>query len=304
MVNAFSLVAKLKAALLDLCTRFKLERVEMKKLLKMGTSTLANLAGAQSISVDVVKGEVTIKGGRLDSSNFVKAILKKEIDTDLVLKKDGEYTCVICFCDYPDEEVKILPSCMHAFCLDCLQSFFTNSILSRGPFPITCVGDGCAEILELSNIQACVDSKTYQDLVNASFSSYVACHGDTYNFCPSPDCPQIFLVDSGSFTCDCCGAEICTHCKTIAHEGMTCKEYEVNKDNTSDFLFHKWRISEANVKECPRQGCGAVIEKNGGCNHITCAKCKSHICWLCMELFDQGAPVYDHMAKVHGGMGI
>ena len=108
---------------------------------------MSNLAGAESISVNVLKGEITIKGGRNDSAQFVRAILKKEKEVNIVLQKDGEYTCVVCFCDYSADEVKLLPSCMHSFCLDCLQSLFQNAILSRGPFPICCVGQDCTEVL-------------------------------------------------------------------------------------------------------------------------------------------------------------
>jgi len=36
----------------------------------------------------------------------------------------------------------------------------------------------------------------------------------------------------------------------------------------------------ANTKECPK--CVSTIEKNGGCNHMTCRKCKHEFCWVCM----------------------
>ena len=35
----------------------------------------------------------------------------------------------------------------------------------------------------------------------------------------------------------------------------------------------------ANTKECPK--CQSTIEKNGGCNHMTCKKCKHEFCWVC-----------------------
>ncbi|GLB45037.1 putative in Between Ring fingers [Lyophyllum shimeji] len=37
---------------------------------------------------------------------------------------------------------------------------------------------------------------------------------------------------------------------------------------------------KSNTKECPQ--CQSTIEKNGGCNHMTCKKCKHDFCWVCM----------------------
>jgi len=36
----------------------------------------------------------------------------------------------------------------------------------------------------------------------------------------------------------------------------------------------------ANTKECAK--CASTIEKNGGCNHMTCKKCKYEFCWVCL----------------------
>ncbi|CAG2176675.1 unnamed protein product [Oppiella nova] len=42
-----------------------------------------------------------------------------------------------------------------------------------------------------------------------------------------------------------------------------------------------WIIT--NTKECPK--CLTTIEKNGGCNHMTCrsVKCKYQFCWVCVD---------------------
>ena len=44
------------------------------------------------------------------------------------------------------------------------------------------------------------------------------------------------------------------------------------------------------------------IEKNKGCNHMTCYKCKAHICWICLDTFETGKECGDHLVAKHGGI--
>jgi len=37
----------------------------------------------------------------------------------------------------------------------------------------------------------------------------------------------------------------------------------------------------ANTKDCPK--CETSVEKNGGCNHMTCRQCKYEWCWVCSK---------------------
>jgi len=51
---------------------------------------------------------------------------------------------------------------------------------------------------------------------------------------------------------------------------------------TDEELVHK------TSKPCPT-GCGWQIEKNLGCNHMTCSRCRHEFCWLCLQPYNHPA---------------
>lgn len=73
-------------------------------------------------------------------------------------------------------------------------------------------------------------------------------------------------------TCGSCGKQFC-YFHSNAHEGQTCEEYEKQIRKQEECTALK------NTKPCPN--CGIKTEKNGGCNHMTCARCGKHWCWIC-----------------------
>jgi len=72
------------------------------------------------------------------------------------------------------------------------------------------------------------------------------------------------------------------------HEPCTCDQWNQWLEKASKYRDVK---SDANViasqiwisnntKDCP--GCKAHIQKNEGCNHMTCKTCRHEFCWICM----------------------
>ncbi|CAF0942659.1 unnamed protein product [Rotaria sordida] len=78
-------------------------------------------------------------------------------------------------------------------------------------------------------------------------------------------------------TCILCKKDTCAFHRIKWHEGMTCNQYD-RFYPSRDAGTRKWikRYS----KKCP--GCQSNIEKNGGCDHITCPKCRYQFCWDCL----------------------
>ena len=106
-------------------------------------------------------------------------------------------------------------------------------------------------------------------------------------WCPAPNCE--YAVECGVKqrdlpkivpTVECaCHHRFCFGCSLNDHQPAPCslvKKWLKKCEDDSETA--NW-IS-ANTKECPK--CQSGIEKNGGCNHMTCRKCKNEFCWICM----------------------
>lgn len=61
------------------------------------------------------------------------------------------------------------------------------------------------------------------------------------------------------------------------HAPLKCKNIADWKSKFKDAANVIWLSN--NTKQCPK--CKQLIEKNGGCNHMTCQNCKYEFCWYC-----------------------
>jgi hypothetical protein len=105
-------------------------------------------------------------------------------------------------------------------------------------------------------------------------------------WCSNPKCQMGQLNDGGEFnnivTCIYCHKKTCFIHKTKWHEGLTCEEYDAQ---TNSDLKQSLKWLNQNTKTCPN--CPYQIEKNNGCDHMTCIKCQYEFCWSCLANYDQ-----------------
>jgi ankyrin repeat and IBR domain-containing protein 1 len=56
----------------------------------------------------------------------------------------------------------------------------------------------------------------------------------------------------------------------------------VNNTAENEALSANYLWLVTNSKKCPNPSCNAPIQKNEGCNHVKCYKCKMDFCWICL----------------------
>ncbi|KAL5614833.1 hypothetical protein BROUX41_004918 [Berkeleyomyces rouxiae] len=170
--------------------------------------------------------------------------------------------------------------CKHQldFCKDCLAQHIqvqsrdrANNALGN----ITCPGQNCERTLRLAEIELYAPQEVrtrYYNLLALARDS------DDPNFmwCISGACQhgQIHPAQATEVHCARCNQAMCFQHRGPWHPGQTCAQFDSGVDNaTGEWL-------ETNTKACPR--CNAVIEKNGGCYHMTCSACRYEFCWDCL----------------------
>jgi len=95
------------------------------------------------------------------------------------------------------------------------------------------------------------------------------------SWCPYPDCGvQVKLrKKSRRARCGQCHRGFCTLCSRPHNALLSCSL-------SADYQFQQWKTSTKHgCRRCP--SCKLYIEKDAGCNHMTCSRCRHQFCWVC-----------------------
>lgn len=189
-------------------------------------------------------------------------------------------TCIVCFDEFSLSDVSM--ECGHCFCNECWTEYFYAS-LDTGKKQIRCMGEKCWAICDEAMVQHLLGRKypeAAQRFERFLLESYLE-NNETVKWCPSvPHCGHAICVGAGERYCEVecpCGVSLCFNCGEQPHSPCPCamwKLWEVKCNGESENV--NWIL--ANTKNCPK--CFKPIEKNGGCNLVTC-ECGQHLCWLC-----------------------
>ncbi|KAI7277116.1 hypothetical protein KC335_g66 [Hortaea werneckii] len=196
--------------------------------------------------------------------------------------------CVVCgdTKDPLDFPVKApTPGCRHPsrLCTECLQSWIASELDSKGCEGIKC--PECPQTLQYADVRQAASQgtfKTYDNLATRNALSTLA----EFAWCLNPQCDsgQLNIQNQNYMECASCRFKQCLRHKGAWHTGETCEQYEYRSSGA------KARADEAKTeatlktmsKLCPNKHCGWRIEKIGGCEHMTCRRCRHEFCWQCM----------------------
>jgi hypothetical protein len=152
----------------------------------------------------------------------------------------------------------------------------------------------------------------------------------SFRWCRACDGGQIHLSgeEGNIFTCVSCGSKACIVHENTWHKGETCEEYDYRtsgrkeRDQKAQEAASLKAIGKLS-KKCPGPNCVYNIEKNDGCDHMTCksddssrsgesdtniivgSKCRFEFCWVCLcdynKVRTRGNAAHARTCKYHTG---
>ncbi|KAH9859175.1 hypothetical protein C2E23DRAFT_716496 [Lenzites betulinus] len=201
------------------------------------------------------------------------------------------FICPICFDDTQTEFLGLL--CDHKFCATCWKEYIHSKVRTEAECMIACMSEGCNVAAPDPFVERALgdDRETWSRYQGLLVRQFVGCISHL-KFCPYPSCTYTVSCPSAAtksslaqivpiVSCGASNAHVfCFGCPIDAdHRPVVCAVARMwLKKCQDDSETANW--IKSNTKECSK--CQSTIEKNGGCNHMTCKKCKYEFCWVCM----------------------
>lgn len=216
-------------------------------------------------------------------------------DSPKLLSLPG-FSCDICYSEENDLYSLAL-SCQHRFCINCYEKYLVIKIAEEGESRfLSCPGYKCNLSVNEAVVSQIVPEKILEKYKTLLLKSYVDDQSNL-KWCPSPNCDNAIeckvttaQLDRIIPTVTCAeGHKFCFGCLLQDHQPSLCSTAKLwLKKCADDSETANW-IS-VNTKECSK--CNSTIEKNGGCNHMTCKKCKYEFCWICQGIWSTHGTAY------------
>uniref|UniRef100_A0A668ASU5 Ankyrin repeat and IBR domain-containing protein 1 n=1 Tax=Myripristis murdjan TaxID=586833 RepID=A0A668ASU5_9TELE len=221
-----------------------------------------------------------------------------------------EDSCGICLSSISVFEEPVDMSCGHEFCRACWEGFLNLKIQEGEAHNIFCPAFDCFQLVPVEVIESVVSREMDRRYLQFDIKAFVE-NNPAIRWCPQAGCERAVRLNTqgpGSTTSDPlsfpllrapavdCGKGhlFCWECQGEAHEPCDCETWKMWLQKVTEMRPEELAgVSEAyedaanclwlltNSKPCAN--CKSPIQKNEGCNHMQCAKCKYDFCWICLE---------------------
>ncbi|XP_071144243.1 ankyrin repeat and IBR domain-containing protein 1-like [Mytilus edulis] len=219
-----------------------------------------------------------------------------------VMTSQHDVECDICTSSFITNEDPVQMACLHQFCKDCWQIYLDLKIQEGEAHNITCPAYDCMKLVSVEVIESVVSRAMARRYLQFDIKAFVESNPNI-KWCPFPGCGQavkmpetyIKLPSDTSKAVDCGkGHLFCWECLGEAHEPASCENWKKWYNKIAEIRPEELRTTEeetenaanclwlvTNSKSCPN--CKSPIQKNEGCNHMKCCKCKYDFCWVCLD---------------------
>ncbi|XP_057789364.1 probable E3 ubiquitin-protein ligase ARI8 [Salvia miltiorrhiza] len=214
----------------------------------------------------------------------------------------GQNLCKICY-DEISPQNTVSAACGHPFCADCWKTYVAAAIDDgAGCLTLRCPEPGCGVAAGVDLIESLASTDGKEKYHRYLRQSYVEA-SRRRKWCPAPGCNFAVEFDGGGggggydVTCG-CSHKFCWNCGEEHHRPVGCETVASwSEKNNSEAENTQWIL--VYTKPCPK--CRRPIEKNQGCNWMTCRPpCLFHFCWLC----GKGTGSHTHCNKYGGATAV
>uniref|UniRef100_A0A0K0EH93 RBR-type E3 ubiquitin transferase n=1 Tax=Strongyloides stercoralis TaxID=6248 RepID=A0A0K0EH93_STRER len=216
--------------------------------------------------------------------------------------------CLICCSQFDlKEHKKLKNNCKHCFCKSCWFIHIKNQVDMNNAANITCMATNCDVVCLPTLVSQITDDNNkgsfelYNNYMKTLCNEYIEVHPKMIK-CPGTDCLSVIFAENASYKevkCSNCSKKMCFSCSFQFHAPANCsnmikwKRKCEDDSETSNYI-------RAHTKECPK--CHTTIEKNGGCNHMTCKFCSNEFCYVCLGQWKEHGTSYYSCSKYNDDM--
>lgn len=217
-----------------------------------------------------------------DDKALALQIQQEEEEQRLQASQPKTHSCMVCTDSLPPLDFPARPptaTCSHAVstCQSCLAQWISSEMDAKGWERIGC--PECHARLGYDDIRRGASAEDFEKYDRFAALSMLATD-PRFRWCVAPGCSsgQIHEEQGGNFfKCAGCGYEHCVRHGIKWHEGESCFLYDYRTSGLQDRDRHRAADEAASqalmqqiTKKCLGVNCGWRIEKNEGCDHMTC----------------------------------